>query len=138
VNAVDFDFETATSTRWMPGEVETFEAADAVSAVRKLEIAFGNDHWEGNTSAARSYLESHLSELLELFSASPELSANSPGVWRQVLQLSRPAEVTASQESGGTEKAKSLAEESKRRALTVLALLSSLPDHSLPAMISHD
>ncbi|WP_210339296.1 hypothetical protein [Bradyrhizobium arachidis] len=130
VTTVDFDFEGTSSTRWMQEEEETFEALDSASAVRNLENAFSKERW-GNAGAAQVYLESHLSEILELFSASPELSANSPGVWGQVLRLSRPANQT----SAPTEEATIQAELERGRAFVILTLLNSVPERHLETMI---
>jgi hypothetical protein len=134
VDAVDFDFEPATLARWMPEGTEAFDAPDVRSALAKLETAFGNDEWDDNANAAQSYVRAHLSDLLELFSDSPELAAKSPGVWRQILQLQRPA-VNASQDGAEAEEERNRAAELNKRAVKILQLLSSLPDHALPALV---
>jgi hypothetical protein len=135
VDAVDFDLEPAALARWMPEGTEAFDATDLRSALSKLETAFGKTEWDDNANAAQSYVRAHLSDLLELFSESPELATKSPGVWRQILQLQRPAEFNASQDSTEAEEARNRAAESKRRAVKILELLSSLPDHALPALV---
>jgi hypothetical protein len=125
VDAVDFDFELAVPADWMSDDLETFAGADVRSALDKIESTLSsNSSWSDDKArAARSYIGPHLSDFLELFSASPDLSAKSPRVWQEVLRLQR-----QSPEVAGA------AAEASKQAAKVLRLLNSLPDEVLAMM----
>jgi hypothetical protein len=132
VRAVDFDFEPSALVRWTTENPEGFDAADVRSALGKLEVAFNNARWDHNADSAWSYVREHVSELLELFSDSPELAAKNLGVLRQILKTQHPAERQPNQNA---DEAENRATTSKRQALKLLELLGAMPDQALSAFV---
>lgn len=135
VESVDFDFETASLAQWTSETTETFVSEDVRSAVGKLEAAFGSEHWDDSASSAQSYVRKHLPELIELFLATPELSAKSSGVWTQMLQSQRPVEINVNLTGVEADEAKRQAEEAKVTARAIVGMLTSLPDLSMGVIV---